>query len=520
MKRILTMIALAVLSVGLLGSCTKNIEERLDKTDASVAELKAAIGQYEKLQSDINAVIQTLRAEVGNRPASEQKAIWDCINALQNQKGTFEVAIAALQELVGDDAVSVQIDEAVAELISEYHLDSLAADIQAIRDKLNEKSGISALADEVSQLQKRAESIARILSVIGTYEDMIQSVRINPAYADGSVKAELETLSFTFTVTPAEAISGVKNLAKCLKLYADEVEVKTKAGAFAEIPVTKAEIVDKAKGEVRVEADITKFLPKEKTEALSIALNVKTGVSNYTTEFVTVTSVDYVVMKMGADQSRTLKWKMLNLGARTIAGSFETCAGDYYQWGSVNTIYESIPWNEWPWTGDKTLTSWKSGKEEGFVDANREYTSSPATLPDTKDVIKQKIGGGWRMPTKQEFSDLADACGGKGSYDKTTDPGKDTPVEKGIYWCTNYGGVAGVLFCDGTNKLFFPAAGCGQDTQLCDVGTYCYNWAKDCNNSNPYASLAYDLCFAKGVFEPGTSASYRSKGYPVRPVAM
>lgn len=289
MKRILTMIALAVLSVGLLGSCSKNIEERLDKTEAGVADIKAAIGQYENLTGDITSVIETLRAEVGTRPASEQKTIWDCINALQNQKGTFEAAIAALQELVGDDAVSVQIDDAVAELISEYNLDTLAAEIQAIRDKLNEKSGISALADEVSQLQKKAESLALVLSKIGAYEDMIQSVRINPTYADGSVKADDGIVSFTFTVTPAEALNGVTNLAKCLKLYADKVEVLTKAGAFSEIPVTKAEIIDKAKGEVSVEADVTKFLPEEKTEALSIALNVRTGVSNYTTDFVKVT---------------------------------------------------------------------------------------------------------------------------------------------------------------------------------------------------------------------------------------
>ena len=292
MKRILTMIALAVLTIGLAGSCSKNYEERLDKTDASVADIKAAIGQYENLKGDITSVIEALRAEVGTRPASEQKTIWDCINALQNQKGTFEAAIAALNALVGDEAVSVQIDEAIAELISEYHLDGLAADIQAIRDKLNEKSGISALADQVAQLQKRAEATARILSVIGAYEEMIQSVRINPASADGNVRAEGGILKFTFTVTPATALDGVKNLAKCLKLYANEVEVKTKAGEFAEIPVTKAEVIDKANGEVSVEADVANFLPNGKAGALSIALNVRTGVNDYTTDFVTISNIE------------------------------------------------------------------------------------------------------------------------------------------------------------------------------------------------------------------------------------
>lgn len=105
MKRILTMIALAVLTAGLAGSCTKNIEERLDKTEASVADIKAAIGQYETLAGDVTSVIEALRTEIGTRPASESKAIWDCISALQNQKSTFETAIAALTDLVGDEAV-------------------------------------------------------------------------------------------------------------------------------------------------------------------------------------------------------------------------------------------------------------------------------------------------------------------------------------------------------------------------------------------------------------------------------
>ena len=92
------MIALAVLTAGLAGSCTKNIEERLDKTDVDVASLQTAIGQYEQHLSDINAVIQTLRAEVGNRPASEQQSVWNCINALQTQGNAFDSALKALQE--------------------------------------------------------------------------------------------------------------------------------------------------------------------------------------------------------------------------------------------------------------------------------------------------------------------------------------------------------------------------------------------------------------------------------------
>ena len=96
MKKILSMITLTVLMVALAGSCTKNFEERLDKTEADAAALKAAIGKYGNLQSDIAAVLDALKKDVGSRPASEQQSVWNCINALQNQKSTFDAAIKTL----------------------------------------------------------------------------------------------------------------------------------------------------------------------------------------------------------------------------------------------------------------------------------------------------------------------------------------------------------------------------------------------------------------------------------------
>lgn len=404
MKRILTMIALAVLSVGLLGSCSKNLEERLDKTDASVADIKAAIGQYENLMGDITSAIEALRAEVGTRPASEQKTIWDCINALQNQKGTFEAAIAALNALVGDEAVSVQIDEAIAELISDYHLDGLAADIQAIRDKLNEKSGISALADQVAQLQKRAESIARILSVIGAYEDMIQSVRINPASADGSVKAEDGILKFTFTVTPATALDGVKNLAKCLKLYANEVEVKTKAGAFAEIPVTSAEIIDASKGDVSVEANVSEYLPAEKTRTLSVALNVRTGVNDYTTEFVTVSNYipDYLPGFFTVNgEGKQVRFSKGNLWYDGSKFNFEVNQYD------VQTSWSPSHVSHFFWSKDASVAYAASYSESGTAVTDVFFTNDPTDAEKAKaDFTVNGVSGKYRTLSKDEFNYL------------------------------------------------------------------------------------------------------------------
>ena len=429
MKRILAMIALAVLTIGLAGSCSKNYEERLDKTDASVADIKAAIGQYENLKGDITSVIEALRAEVGTRPASEQKTIWDCINALQNQKGTFEAAIAALNALVGNEAVSVQIDEAIAELISDYHLDGLAADIQAIRDKLNEKSEISALADQVAQLQKRAESIARILSVIGAYEDMIQSVRINPASADGSVTAERGILTFTFTVTPAEALSSVKNLKGCLKLYANEVVVKTKAGAFAEIPVTKAEVIDKANGEVSVEADVAKFLPNGKARALSIALNVRTGVNDYTTEFVTVSNYipDYLPGFFTVNgEGKQVRFSKGNL-QYVVAGK---------TWGFYENQYDFCNAKIYPGHHSDTISLFTWG-----------YDATKSIIPDGKDSDNVSITSGSLSPEQDWGCTVGD---GKTWRTLTAEEWQYLFSDKSRYGFATVGGVNGIIILPDT----------------------------------------------------------------------
>lgn len=149
-----------------------------------------------------------------------------------------------------------------------------------------------------------------------------------------------------------------------------------------------------------------------------------------------------------------IKWATKNLGATKIAGSYATCAGDFYQWGSIETLYESITWN-----GNSPQITWKSGKSAGYIDNNREYKETPETLPDDRDVVKMKIKDGWSMPTNDDFKALYQACGGTGTGSSPTSGGSIITNSKGRYYCENYYGVPGVLFCDGKNTLFFPETG-------------------------------------------------------------
>ena len=236
---------------------------------------------------------------------------------------------------------------------------------------------------------------------------------------------------------------------------------------------------------------------------------------------------DYVVMKMGSTGSNTLKWATMNLGADKVATSYADCAGDYYQWGSVETLYNEIPWNSLS-LGSVTITSWKAGKTSGFVESNNPHYSSSAytkyTDTDGKTALEPADdavavaypGTSWRMPTKEDFQDLYDACI-DGSYDKTTDPsGASASVEKGVYWCTSYDGVAGCLFCDGTNRLFFPAAGYGYNTYLSYAGSYGYYWSSSLYTDD--TDDAYRLSFGSGGVNPQYSRS-RYYGFSVRPVS-
>ncbi|MCQ2153249.1 MAG: Ig-like domain-containing protein [Bacteroidales bacterium] len=267
--------------------------------------------------------------------------------------------------------------------------------------------------------------------------------------------------------------------------------------------------------------DKTVSWSSDKTEFAAVDQEGNVHAVSEGTATITVTTTDggkratctVTVKPYGPDyvEMAGLMWATTNLGATTVAGNISTCAGDYYQWGSLETLYTSI---QWP---DTTVVTWKSGKEKGFVDENLEYKED-ANLPDANDVVKQKIGHGWRMPTSQEFEALIEACGKKSS---PTALSTATP-EKGVYWLDKdqtyipaYTGVAGCLFCDGTNILFFPATGIGDTTRLDDAGSFGYYWSTGLTPTN---TVAYAFKFGNANKSIKVAGTQRSKGIPVRPV--
>ena len=180
-----------------------------------------------------------------------------------------------------------------------------------------------------------------------------------------------------------------------------------------------------------------------------------------------------------------LQWATMNIGATTAAGSPETCYGDYFAWGETETYLTYAPRASGTGTctfrsdavgngynSVKTGYNWTNyNHSSSFTEwATIPYNSSSKVLTEDYDVASQKWGGGWRMPTKDEFGTLFSACGGTGnSWTGTINTAISLAGDvqaKGVYYCTSVDGILGTLFSDGYSQVFFPAAGRVKDTSL------------------------------------------------------
>ncbi len=216
------------------------------------------------------------------------------------------------------------------------------------------------------------------------------------------------------------------------------------------------------------------------------------------------------------------KWATMNVGATTVAGSYETCYGDYYAWGETEPRYSSITRTE---EGEVTFT-WKEGYSSGYNYYNfPSYTDT--TLDASHDAATANWGGTWRTPTKEEYEALAAACSGSSAEVQTPVTLINTITEGGIYWLSStqtiesaYTGVAGLLFVsasDISKRVFFPASGYVYDTSLSYGGMYGNYWSSSRNTSR--TDSACYLEFDSSCVRPPYSYGQRFYGMTVRPVS-
>ena len=127
------------------------------------------------------------------------------------------------------------------------------------------------------------------------------------------------------------------------------------------------------------------------------------------------------------DLGLSVKWASCNLAA-----SSPEQFGEFYAWGELKSKDKYVPRNFW----------YNRPRQKAFL-----------TLPSEFDVAYNKLGGNWRMPTKQEFEELITYCIGE---------------------LTTYNGVEGMKFTSKKNgkSIFLPSA-----HRVYSNGTSMYYWS-------------------------------------------
>ena len=194
-------------------------------------------------------------------------------------------------------------------------------------------------------------------------------------------------------------------------------------------------------------------------------------------------------------------WAIGNIGA-TQPEEY----GYYFWWG--DTVGYKLENDKWVANdGSSSNFSFSSGnvptcggmsiaklKSSGWINAD-------SILVANHDAAHVRLGGAWRMPTKQESVDICNNC----VWTLTTRNGVNGYIVKGK------GAYA-------SNSIFLPAAGQGYESSLLGEGKYGSFWSSV--PSSDYDTLnSWFFGFSSSQYDPGCNdMGSRSRGFSIRPV--
>ena len=362
MKKALSLLSLAVLTIGLLGSCSK-INERIDGVEKRVESIEnEKIASIENQIAAINSSIADLGQIRSDISSLKQSAVnhGQDISELQEADETLKNRIDNLEDYLDVDLKKyAEKDWAIATFATLEQLDSTKMDLSALEGKVNKlgETFDGKLSDLKTNLTNSITSaingvnasISALEARVSALEAMIQSVSITPAYSDGSVEAVDSILTLKCIVSPAEALIGMKSLKDSLLIYADSVKVKTKATtpAYMTIEVSEASVLDAAQGAITLAADISEYLPKGEDKALTVAVNIRNGISDFTTEFVPVYVTNWTFKAV----------YNTNGGANTLTFYYD----DVDHSGEGITVYDNLP------SASTMATDWGYNDKRGEI---------------------------------------------------------------------------------------------------------------------------------------------------------
>ena len=205
-----------------------------------------------------------------------------------------------------------------------------------------------------------------------------------------------------------------------------------------------------------------------------------------------------------------LKWASFNLGA-TIPHEY----GDYYAWGDVEPYYSSqnpLIWKEgkgagyawasykWCMGSNTTMTKYCTESNYGY----NGFTDGKTVLDPEDDAAHVILGGNWRMPTDEEWTELRENC----TWSRITLNGVDGKRATGL----------------NGNWIFLPAAGYWEMTGNAGLNTNSYTalgyyWSSSLTTDIPF--YAWSVTFnGRGDWDVSRDAysGVRNLGFSVRPV--
>lgn len=183
------------------------------------------------------------------------------------------------------------------------------------------------------------------------------------------------------------------------------------------------------------------------------------------------------------DLGLSVKWASFNVGA-----SSPEEFGDYFSWG------ETAPKNEYKWS-NYLYSSSKNGPFSKYVLDIGYGTVDHKTILDLgDDAAAVNWKDDWRLPSKEEFTELMEGC---------------------TWTWTTKNGVNGykIIGTNG-NSIFLPANGMRSGSGLSDSGTVGNYWSSSLSADGAY--FAVSPLFSQSVRE--SENCYRYLGLGVRPV--
>lgn len=180
------------------------------------------------------------------------------------------------------------------------------------------------------------------------------------------------------------------------------------------------------------------------------------------------------------DLGLSVKWANMNIGAEDPSQS-----GSFFAWGEIE------PKEDYSW---ETYRHGDGSTDSGITKYSPQIDGKDY-LDKEDDVANMKMGGKWRMPSKEEFEELKTKC----QWQWLRSAGRNGYIVKG----------------PNGNSIFLPAAGSRSGTSLSIEGKYGYYWSSALKASSPAYALGLDFTSSSVYVE----YYYRYYGYCVRPVA-